>query len=104
MIQVKNQGRRPAPVQMLMGSGPHSVCQVCGKQIHFVLTVAKKKMPCEVDIKRGDGRMTLVTHDGRTVRKAPAQVSGYESHWGYCVRGVSCRPDGMVMSPRGGER
>jgi hypothetical protein len=100
MIQVTEQGKRPAPVRMLTGSGPHAVCPVCGK-LHFVRTVAGKHMPCELELAIGNDQKTLVTHDGRTVRKASAEVSGYEPHWGYCVRGES-RPDGMEMSSRGG--
>ncbi|NTV01490.1 MAG: hypothetical protein HGB04_01705 [Chlorobiaceae bacterium] len=76
--------RRPNGVT-LKGDGPYTVCPVCGKQIHFIKTVAGKQMPCEIDLKAGDGRVTLVTHEGRTVRKAGADVAGYEPHWGYCT-------------------
>jgi hypothetical protein len=68
----------------LLGPGPYVHCPACGKQIHFITTTAGKKMPCEMELRPGDGRMTLVTHDGRTIRKAGAEISGYEPHWGYC--------------------
>jgi hypothetical protein len=69
----------------LKGDGPYTVCPVCGKQIHFIKTIAGKQMPCEVELRPGDGRMTLVSHDGRTVRKAGSEISGYEPHWGHCT-------------------
>jgi hypothetical protein len=83
--QEKVQGR-PAPVVLLgLGPGPHAFCPACGKQIHFIRTVAGKQMPCEMEGRVGDGRMTLVTREGKTVRKAPAEVYGWEPHWGYCT-------------------
>jgi hypothetical protein len=87
------QGQRPNGV-VLLGNGPFILCPICGKQIHFVKTVAGKQMPCELTIEVGNGSKTLVTHDGRTFRKASAEVTGYEPHWGYCDRG-SMRPDGI---------
>jgi hypothetical protein len=69
---------------ILLGPGPYVLCPECGKQIHFIKTIAGKQMPCEMDLKAGDGRITLVTHDGRTIRKADPEISGYEPHWGYC--------------------
>lgn len=68
----------------LIGQAPYVVCPTCGKQIHFIRTVAGKQMPCEMDLVRGDCRKTLVTHDGRTVRRAGSDTFGYEPHWGYC--------------------
>jgi hypothetical protein len=80
---------------VLKGPGPYTVCPVCRAQIHFVRTVAGKMMPCEMELLRGDGRMTLVTHAGVTVRKAGVEVAGYEPHWGYCNRkkGEPCKID-----------
>jgi hypothetical protein len=75
--------RRPNGV-ILLGPPPFVVCPACGKQIHFITTVKGKQMPCEVTIEIGNGVKTLVTHDGRTVRKAGREVCGYEPHWGYC--------------------
>ncbi len=60
------------------------VCPVCGKMIHFVTTLAAKKMPCELELMRGDGVKTLITHYGQTFRKAGEEVYGYEPHFGYC--------------------
>jgi len=74
---------------MLTGSGPYSVCPQCHKQVHFVKTVRGKLMPCEMELRRGDGRMTLVTHAGVTVRKAGIEIVGWEPHWGYCTGRVS---------------
>ena len=98
-----HEGRRPNGV-VLKGDGPYTVCPVCGKQIHFIQTVAGKQMPCEIELRRGDGKMTLVTHEGRTVRRADGDVAGYEPHWGHCDRG-SRRPDGimsLICKPKGG--
>ena len=61
-------------------------CPICEKPIHFIVTVAKRKMPCELDIKRGDGKMTLITHEGVTHRKAGDTVFGYEPHFGHCKK------------------
>ncbi len=63
------------------------VCPECGKMIHFVTTLAGKKMPCEFELRRGDGVRTLVTHYGQTIRKAGEEVYGYEPHFGYCRKG-----------------
>jgi hypothetical protein len=84
-------------------------CRSCGSQVHFLKTVAGKMMPCKMDLRRGDGKMTLTDHDGVTHRKAPDTVFGYESHFAFCSRAgsyrkSSCRSDGMEMSPRGGVR
>ncbi len=62
------------------------ICPACGKRVHFIKTVKGKMMPCEIDIKRGDGRMTLTGHDGVTHRKAPDTVFGYESHFAFCLK------------------
>ena len=96
----QQQERRPNGV-VLKGDGPYTVCPVCGQQIHFIKTVHGHQMPCEIELKTGDGRMTLVTHEGRTVRKAGAAVAGYEPHWGYCTERRSfgqlvCKHEGGV--------
>jgi hypothetical protein len=64
------------------------VCPVCGKMIHFVTTLAGRKMPCEFELRRGDGVRTLVTHYGQTIRKAGEEVYGYEPHFGNCRKAV----------------
>lgn len=85
-------------------------CPSCGSRVHFLRTVAGKMMPCEMDLRRGDGKRTLVTHEGVTIRKAGPDTLGYEPHWGFCRganahrRASSCRSDGMEMSPRGGAK
>ena len=63
-------------------------CPRCGKGMHFIRTESGKKMPCEMELKQGDGRMTLITHQGKTHRKAPESVTGYEPHFGYCRGGA----------------
>jgi hypothetical protein len=69
-----------------LGHGPHVLCPVCGKQIHFIKTTAGKQMPCQLELEYGDERKTLVTNSGRTVRKAGRDVIGYQPHWGFCKR------------------
>lgn len=59
-------------------------CPSCGSEIHFVKTLAGKMMPCEMDLRRGDGKRTLVTHNGVTMRKPGPEIAGYEPHWGFC--------------------
>jgi hypothetical protein len=104
MIGKSGAAARPNGVIMLVGTGPYVLCPTCHKQIHFVKTTAGKNMPCELNLKPGDSRVTLVTHDGRTVRRAGPSVTGYEPHWGYCERG-STRPDGLKkLTVKGGNR
>jgi hypothetical protein len=91
--KVEEMNTLTAPVTMLDGYGPHVVCPKCGKQIHFVRTERGNKMPCELELKQGDGRMTLIDHNGVMHRKASAKVHGYEPHFGHCDTG-SRRPDG----------
>ena len=85
-------------------------CPSCGSRVHFLKTVAGKMMPCEMDLRRGDGKMTLTDHDGVTHRKAPDTVFGYESHFAFCRgakehrRTTTCRSDGMEISPKGGAK
>jgi len=79
-----SKGIKPAPVVMLAGTGPHVVCPICGKQIHFMPTEHGRQMPCELELRRGNGRMTLIDHKGITHRKASATVKGYEPHFGHC--------------------
>ena len=59
-------------------------CPSCGSEIHFVKTLAGKMMPCEMDLRRGDFKRTLVTHNGVTMRKPGPEIAGYEPHWGFC--------------------
>jgi hypothetical protein len=59
-------------------------CPHCGRAMHFVRTVKGGRMPCEMELVQGDGAKTLVTPAGVTVRKAAADVWGYEPHWGFC--------------------
>jgi len=70
----------------MIGQRPHVVCPICGQQVHFVTTIAGKQMPCQIALEYGDGKKTLVTHTGRTVRKAAADVLGFQPHWGFCKR------------------
>ncbi len=63
-------------------------CPECGKMIHFVTTLAGKQMPCEFELRRGDGVRTLITHYGQTWRKAGEEVYGYEPHFGNCRKAV----------------
>jgi hypothetical protein len=62
-------------------------CPRCGKGMHFIRTENGKQMPCEMELKKGDGKMTLITHQGKTIRKASDHVYGYEPHFGYCRTG-----------------
>ncbi len=64
------------------------VCPECGKMIHFMTTIAGRKMPCELELRRGDGVRTLITHYGQTFRKAGEEVYGYEPHFGNCRKVV----------------
>lgn len=59
-------------------------CPHCNRPIHFIRTTKGGRMPCEMELVQGDGVKTLVTPSGATFRKAPAEVWGYEPHWGYC--------------------
>lgn len=87
MPTTQKTGNRPfTAYQTRIGHGPHVLCPKCGKQIHFIKTKNCRMMPCEMELKRGDGRMTLVTNSGVTTRKAPDCVYGYEPHWGFCKR------------------
>jgi len=74
---------------VMMGHYPYQFCGLCGSRIHWVFVrkvgvLTGKKMPCEIDLKRGDGRMTLVTNDGHVRVKAGPEVLGYEPHFGHC--------------------
>lgn len=75
----------PAP-NVVLGYGPFTYCEKCGRQIHFVRTVKGKKMPCDLELVQGDGRKTLITHAGVTHAKAEDDVWGYEPHFGSCGR------------------
>lgn len=86
-----NTERRPAPVTMLVGYGPHVVCPRCGRQIQFLRTENGKDMPCEVELREGDGTVTLLDLEGVTHRKAGAAVHGYEPHFGKCKTSDSGR-------------
>lgn len=86
-IATKSEGfasRDNRQIVYLKGTRFEPVCPYCGKRVRFVRTVKGKMMPCELDEQQGDGKMTLVTQSGVTVRKAGAEVSGYEPHWGFC--------------------
>jgi len=80
-----DQRRRPAPVAL------KQYCPDCGKAIHYVRTVAGKLMPCELVLDCGDGKKTLVTHSGATIRRAGEERFGYEPHWGKCGVTTSLR-------------
>lgn len=95
MTQLQD-SRKPAPVTMLVGYGPHVVCPHCRKQIHFMQTVKGAQMPCELDLVQGNGVKTLVTNRGVTVRKASPDVFGYEPHWGFCSFGRNTKSGGAI--------
>ncbi|NMW18066.1 MAG: hypothetical protein HKK66_03370 [Chlorobiaceae bacterium] len=71
-------------LKAFIAGSPVLVCPACGKTMHFIKTVNGKSMPCEIELKRGDFKMTLVTHGGVTVRRAGTEWVGYEPHFGYC--------------------
>ena len=85
-------------------------CPSCGSEIHFVKTLAGKMMPCEMDLRRGDYKRTLVTHNGVTMRKPGPEIAGYEPHWGFCRgangfragRSINC--DGVLSRYYGGAK
>ncbi len=69
---------------VMLGHYPYHYCGLCGKQIHWITTARWKKMPCELQLQQGNGKMTLVTNDGRVIVKAGPDVCGYEPHFGHC--------------------
>ena len=71
-------------LKAFIAGAPVLLCPACGKPMHFVKTIAGKKMPCEIELKRGDFKMTLVTHEGVTIRRAGTEWFGYEPHFGHC--------------------
>jgi hypothetical protein len=93
----------------LKGVGP-LYCPACGSEIHFVKTVNSKMMPCEMDLRRGDYKRTLVTHQGVTMRKPGPEIAGYEPHWGFCrgangfKTGRSIKCDGVIDRLYGGAK
>ncbi len=75
---------------------PVQICPACGKTMHFMKTVNGKQMPCETMLKRGDYKMTLVTHGGVTVRRAGPEWFGYEPHFGHCEGWKKTRQGGAL--------
>lgn len=75
---------RIVKLKAFIAGAPVMICPACGKPMHFIKTVAGKKMPCEIVLKRGDKKMTLVTHAGVTIRRAGLELFGYEPHFGHC--------------------
>jgi hypothetical protein len=61
-------------------------CNGCGTEIQFIAHAKTcKKIPCEKELKAGDGKMTLVTIDGWVIPKAGQNTKGYEPHWARCT-------------------
>lgn len=60
-------------------------CASCGRRIVWVrMPKTGRLMPCDQQLEYGDGRKTLVTHDGGVIAKAGAHVVGRQPHFGTC--------------------
>ncbi len=76
---------RRAATGVMMGHYPYRFCGLCGARIHWVKTrKSGKMMPCELELKGGNGKMTLVCNDGVVRARAGEDVFGYEPHFGHC--------------------
>lgn len=62
------------------------ICRGCFAEIHFIRMESGKMMPCDWEIQYGDGKVTLVTHDGKMTVKAGAEVQGYVPHFATCPK------------------
>lgn len=64
-------------------------CRKCGERIDFVKTPKGKWLPVNPERRRGwefpkEGRVTLVTPEGRIINDPSPTEEGYIAHWATC--------------------
>ena len=79
-------------------------CDKCGREIVFVeMWDTGKLMPCDPEMRPGDGKRSLVVRwergkkvVGRVVARASEETTGLEPHFGTCP----CRPRKVAVPDR----